>query len=108
MRLLSNGPDMKPLLILLAHIGALFAVLFALLIALMIFTGPGIRAGERAVLGFLLSAPLLWVVACVSLHRRLPAEMGIAAKLGMDGAFLLGGGFVIAMLGLTSLVVFNR
>lgn len=99
---------MKSFLLILAHLGVLAAALFVLLIILIATSGPGIRAGERAVVAFMVVAPLLWIAACVSLHRRLPEELALAAKLGLDGAYLLGGGVVIAMFGLTTLVVFNR
>lgn len=99
---------MKSVLLIFGHLGVLAAALFVLLIILIATSGPSTRSGERAVVAFLVVAPLLWITACASLHRRLPAEMAWAAKLGLDGAFLLGGGVVMAMFGLTTLVVFNR
>lgn len=99
---------MHPLPLLLIHLavfgGGLLVVLFGLLFA----TGPGVAAGERAVLAFLVVSVFGSLANCYSLHRRLPEHLGLGSRLGLDLLCLLASAAVVAALGLVALVLFNR
>jgi hypothetical protein len=99
---------MHPLILLLLHLAALGGALIVLLFGLMFTTGTSVQSGERAVAIFLCVAALGGIAATVSLHWRLPASLGLAAKLGLDLLCLVAATAMLAALGLVAVLVFNR
>lgn len=99
---------MHPFVLLIVHLCVYGVGLMVALVVLMFATGPSVQAGERAVAGWLAIGLIGAVASVVSLHRRLPAASGLAAKLGMDLLCLVGTAALLLVLGFVVLVVFNR
>lgn len=99
---------MHPFVLLIVHLCIYGVGLMVALIVLMFATGPGVQAGERAIMGWLAIGLVGAVASLVSLHRRLPEAYGLAAKLGMDLLCLVGAAALLLALGFVALLVFNR
>ena len=99
---------MHPIVLLIVHLAVFGAGLLMALFGLMVATGASVQAGERAITGWLAIGLVGAVASVVSLHRRLPADYGVAAKLSLDLLCLIGTAAIILVLGLVALVVFNR
>lgn len=99
---------MHPIVLLIVHLCIYGVGLMVALVVLMFATGPGVQAGERAVIGWLAIGLVGAVASVFSLHRRLPEAYGLIAKLGMDLLCLLGTAVLLLALGLVALIVFNR
>ncbi|HWT15861.1 MAG TPA: hypothetical protein VN581_08765 [Patescibacteria group bacterium] len=99
---------MHPVALLIVHWAIFSGGLVLALFGLMFGTGPGVQAGERAILGLLAIGLVGAVATVVSLHLRLPADYGVAAKIALDLLCLIGTAAIFLLLGFVALVVFNR
>lgn len=99
---------MHPVVLLIVHLAVYGAALVSTLFLLLFASGPSIQAGERAITVLLATGLLGALAATVSLHRRLPADFGAAAKLGMDLLHVVGAAAILLVLGFVALVMFNR
>ncbi len=99
---------MHPVVLLLVHLAVYGAGLLLMMFLLLFTSGPSVQAGERAITVLLTIGALGALVATVSLHRRLPADYGAAAKFGFDALCLVGAAAILIVLGFLALVMFNR
>ena len=99
---------MHPVVLLIVHRAVYGTGLMVALVGLMFATGPSVQAGERAILGWLGIGVIGALASIVSLHRRLPTELGATAKIGLDLLCLIGTAAVLMVLGFVALIVFNR
>lgn len=99
---------MHPIVLLIVHLAVFGVALVLALFGLMFATGPSVQSGEHAVMGWLAIGAVGAVASIVSLHRRLPADYRVAAKVGMDLLCLIGTAAILLVLGIVALVLFNR
>ncbi len=99
---------MHPVVLLIVHLAAYGAGVLMTLFLLLFTSGPSVQAGERSITLLLTAGVLGALVTTMSLHRRLPADYGIAARLGFDALALTGAAVILVVFGVFALVAFNR
>lgn len=99
---------MHPIALLIVHLAAFGAGLLLVLFGLMFAAGPSVQSGERAIMAWLAIGIIGAIASTASLHRRLPADYSVAAKVGIDLLCLIGTAVILLALGVVALVLFNR